>query len=423
MHRLVLVGGGHAHLAVLASLVESPRPPGEVVLVSEDRHHWYSGRVPAHLRGELEPRELQFDLAALARGAGVEFVEARAAAICRAPGSGYLVHLEGEPDDPLRAAALSLDVGSVPRGARLPGVAEHALAVRPMARARELRERLDAVTRDRPRDTEVPAVVVGGGAAGVEVALALHARITELGRSPAVRILEAGPHILPGWRPKARRRAMDILRRRGVEVETGIRVVEVEPHAVVVERDVGGLQSAPRAGPVREPGLLAVWLTGAAPPPLLAASELPLDDDGYLEVDTTLRATDGAPVWGGGDCISVAGHPPLPKAGVQPVRQGPVLAANLRAHLEGAGDADDGSGKAGEAGGAESDGASAGKAGSRGAPPRHFEPDPTFLALLDTSDGRALLRWRGLCLHTRWARWLKDRIDGRFVERYRSLES
>ena len=71
------------------------------------------------------------------------------------------------------------------------------------------------------------------------------------------------------------------------------------------------------------------------------------------------------------------------------VRQGPVLARNLRAAL--------GEGR-----------------------PATYVPQRTFLSLLNTADGKALLRWHGIVSHSRFAWWLKDRIDRRFVRRYRA---
>jgi selenide,water dikinase len=73
------------------------------------------------------------------------------------------------------------------------------------------------------------------------------------------------------------------------------------------------------------------------------------------------------------------------------VREAPVLAANLRASCGG------------------------GVAAAR------YAPQPHFLALLNTADGRALLRWHGVLSHSRAAWHLKDWIDRRYVRRYQSL--
>ena len=141
-------------------------------------------------------------------------------------------------------------------------------------------------------------------------------------------------------------------------------------------------------GGARLPSALTVWLAGAAAPALLGTAALPRDPRGFLLVGRTLQAVDGSPVWGAGDCVTLARHPEVPRAGVYAVREGPVLARNLRAAL-------------GEGG------------------PRPYTPQRTFLSLLNTADGKALLRWHALVSHSRWAWWLKDRIDRRFVARYR----
>jgi selenide,water dikinase len=244
-----------------------------------------------------------------------------------------------------------------------------------MREALALRDVVDGRVRAAARrDAPVRVTVVGGGAGAVEVALAIHRRIADAGREPAVTIVERGGSIVPDFEPGARRRLAALLERRGVAVLLRRRVAEVRAGAVVLD-----------AG-TRRRSDLTVWVAGAAPPPVLGASDLPRRD-GYFLVDATLRAADGAPVWGAGDCVALADHPVLPKAGVYAVRQGPVLAHNLRAALG-------------------------------GGAPRRYEPQRDFLALLNTADARAFYRWRGLSGRARWAWLLKDVIDRRWVRQY-----
>jgi NADH dehydrogenase FAD-containing subunit len=96
-------------------------------------------------------------------------------------------------------------------------------------------------------------------------------------------------------------------------------------------------------------------------------------------------------VWGAGDCVTMRDHPILPKAGVYAVRQAPILERSLRAAL--------GKGR-----------------------PKRYTPQRSYLALINTGDDRAIFRWRTITLHSRWAWRLKDRIDRRFVERYRRCD-
>jgi pyridine nucleotide-disulfide oxidoreductase family protein len=371
VRRLVLVGGGHAHLHVLADLAIRPLPGAEVTLVSPSAWHHYSGMVPGFLQGVYAEAELKIDLASLVARAGARLVEAVAERIDVARRT---VDVLGAclPFD-----VLSLDVGAAPAGLDVSGVREHAVTVRPMRQAVALRARLDALAAASARRGPVRVTVVGAGAGGVETALAVHRRIREAGPRPEVSLIEAASDVLPGYAAPARRRAADILARRGVAVTLGSAVSRVEGSAVQL------------ANGARTAADLVVWLSGAAGPALLADAGLPLDDRGFLLVDATLRAVNGAPIWGAGDCATLSEYPDTPKAGVYAVRQGPVLARNLRAAL--------GEGR-----------------------PAAYVPQRTFLSLLNTADGKALLRWHGAVSHSRFAWWLKDRIDRRFVRRYRA---
>ncbi|MDE3154735.1 MAG: FAD-dependent oxidoreductase [Acidobacteriota bacterium] len=368
IRRWVLVGGGHAHLHVLRAWARRPLEGVELVLVSPYPHHHYSGMVPGYLRGTYAESDLTVDLPALARAAGARFVPAW---VERVDGAGRMIDTGGER---LAFDVASLDVGSEAAGLSLPGVAAHALTVRPMSRAVALRAALD----DRIARSPAPLTmaVVGGGAAGVEVALALERRASDGAAGCRVRLLEGGPVILPEFGDRVRRLARRALARRGIEVRTGARVEAVDAEGVMV-------------GGVRLPAALVVWLAGAAAPPLLGRSTLPRDPGGFLQVDATLRAVDGTPVWGAGDCIGIAGAGNLPKAGVYAVREAPVLHGNVRRAL-----------------------------GDPAGAPVTYRPQRSFLALLNTADGRAILRWRGVALHARAAWRLKDRIDRTFVRQY-----
>lgn len=367
------MGGGHAHLHVLRDAALRPWPRTEMILVSPSAFHHYSGMVPGFLQGQYTEKELRFDLSRLCRLAGATLVRGFADQISAR--AGY-VEARGRriPFD-----VASLDVGSAPAGMDVPGVVEHACTVRPMSRAVALRERLDEHIRSAPRTAAVRLCVVGGGAAGVEVAMALHRRIELAGRTAAVSVFERD-RLLPGYSARARRRMAAILRARGVAVREGCTVAAV------------GAENMLLAGGEAVNVDLVVWLTGAAAPPVLARSDLPLGPDGFFRVDATLRSVDGMQVWGAGDCVTLANHAGVPKAGVYAVREAPILAANLRA-------------------------------ATQGGAFRSYHPQHSFLALLNTADGKALLRWRGWLSHSRWAAWLKDRIDRRFVAQYQSPRS
>jgi NADH dehydrogenase FAD-containing subunit len=379
--RLVLVGGGHAHLEVLRRAARDRARgvpwPGELALVSPAPVQLYSGMMPAQLHGSCREPDLAIELGALCRAAGARFVEDTAVRV-RADADGATVQLA--TGGALEASHCSLDVGSSPAGLdALPGARAHVFAVRPLARWRALVSRVDGELTDALHDTPFTACVVGGGAGGVELAFALAARVRRASRSGSVTLVDEGDRLLPAF-GAAGTRVEQLLARAGVVVRTKAPVAEVLADAVHL---VDG---------TRIPSVVTVWTTGAAPPPIVRDSAVPTDPHGFLHVDATLRAIDGRRVWGAGDCVALADAPWVPRSGVHAVREAPVLAANLRAALHG-----------------------------DTAPARRYRPQRHHLVALDTGDGRAFLH-RGdipFTVHARWALRLKRHIDERFVARYR----
>lgn len=371
--RLVLVGAGHAHLEIIRRLVHECRSSdswAELSLVSlSDKHH-YSGMVPGYLRGAYREDEIAFDLPPLARAAGGDFIGRRALGVDTV---ARVVHLEG-------GKTLAYDLASFNLGSRAAGeeaALPHAVLVKPMSQAVALRRRiLQLVHRGSREDRRV--VVVGGGSAGVEVACAIAAVMDEAQCRRDVWILEASGRMLATYSEPFRLSAERVLKEKGIGVRTGTRVVRV--HRDAVELDDGS----------RKPSDLTVWLTGPQGPKLFEGSGLDLDERGFLLVDDSLRSLSDPAIFGVGDCATLVNHPDTPKAGVYAVRQAPILWRSLLSTI------------------------------GRGALPR-YRPQEGFLSLLNTSDGRALLSYKGFVSYNRPAWWLKDWIDRRFMARYRNL--
>ncbi len=355
---LVLVGGGHAHLGVLRRWGMRPEPGARLTLVARETLATYSGMVPGVVAGLHVAAEAQLDLRELARQAGARLIHAEAEGLDLA---ARRVLLRGRP--PLRFDVLSLDVGAAPR-LEVPGAAEHALPVWPLD---GMLARVQAALAAGP----APLVVVGGGAGGVELALALRTRL-----GPAVGIsLCHGGALLPGHGAGARRLAEAMLAQRGIGLRAGA-VERVEAGAVLL------------ADGWREPAGLVLWATGAAPISWLRDSGLALDARGFVAVLPTLQSTSHPMVFAAGDCATVLAHL-RPKAGVYAVRQGPPLAANLGRAL-------------------------------RGQAPRDFRPQRRALFLLNGADGTAVASYGPLAARGDWAwRW-KKWIDLRWMARLKA---
>ena len=203
MKQLLLVGGGHSHLAVLKSFGDAPAEGVRLALLSPSRHALYSGMVPGVVAGHYPPGECRIDLVALAQRAGARFLMDSAAGVD--PARREVTTAGGER---LRYDVLSLDTGS--SAGEPSAAAEHALRVRPVEPFLAGWERL----RESVRKGEVRRIaVIGGGAAGVEVLLAMR---HGLAGSAAQFALFSELPVLAGH--GARRRIARILGERGVTV-------------------------------------------------------------------------------------------------------------------------------------------------------------------------------------------------------------
>lgn len=370
--RLVLVGGGHAHVEVLRAAARAPFGC-DIVLVSPYPEQYYTGMLPAMLRGAVTDQALSVDLRALCAEANARFVEDSATRI-EAARDTVVVHTASEP---VTGDVCSLDIGSVAAGMTVPGVREHAFTVRPQVRWRALVSLLGEVMRA-GASAPFACCVVGGGAAGVELALAIVERGRRATQNVQCTLVTSATDLLEDMGPRFAARAGAVLSARGIRVVTGRKVVAIDADRVTLD-DESHIESA-----------LTVWVAGAHAPPLLRESGLPVDAEGFLRVDATLRAVNGIAVFGAGDCVSLVESPWAAKSGVYAVRAAPILAANLRAVMQ-----------------------------SPPKEPKLFDAQSSALQILDTSDGKALLYWRGWSSYSRWALELKQRIDTRWVNRYR----
>ncbi len=377
--RLVLAGAGHAQLDLLAALAARRLEGWQVVLVTSQPDFHYSGMLPAIIAGAEPLDAASIPVAAIARAAGIDVREVAVTGLDA--GNRTLALSDGAS---LSFDLLSLDVGSAAASIDAPGARDFAFAMRPFASAVGLLDALDAACRGRAPGESVPAAVVGGGAAGVEIALAVRARILAAGRTPAVTIVDASATDglpLAGFGPSSRRLAATALSRRDVALCCA--------HAKRVTADALLVEANGRETLL--PSVATAWVTGSAPQPWLAQSGLDCDARGYPLASSTLSLTADDSIFGGGDCVTLRDFPATPKAGVYAVRMAPVLARNVLA-------------------------------GASGDPTRvMYAPQRDFLALLNTGDGRALLRWRGVTLESQWASWLKHRIDASYLQRYRDL--
>ncbi len=358
---VVLLGGGHAHVQVLRSLGMRALAFARVTVVSREVFTPYSGMLPGHVAGFYDWRDIHIDLGPLARFAGARLIPHEAVSLDVAE---RRVELDGHP--PIRYDVLSINCGAVPMRPVRVGV-----PVKPIGRFlpewQRVRESAQAGAR---------IALVGGGAGGVELAMAMGRALGE-----TIQLCLLTDSLLPGQNAGAAARLRTALQRCRIRVEEGFRAVAAEPEGpgAVVVADDGRRWSTD----------YLFWVTGVAAPGWLEHSGLAVDASGFVRVDGNLRSVSHPDVFAAGDAAALEGQP-RPKAGVFAVREGPVLADNLRRMV-------------------------------LGRRLRRYRAQRRFLTILGTADGGAVASRGTWSVSGRWVwRW-KDWIDRRFIARFNQL--
>ena len=362
MKHLLMLGGGHAHVHVLKSLAEQPLPAARVTVVSPFARQMYSGMVPGLLAGHYAVDDCVIPLAPLVQAAKAHFVMASATALDAARRTVRLSN-----GDELSYDVLSIDTGPVMPLDTIPGAQEHAWPVRPIEAFNERWQQRLQSHHGHPGCV----VVVGGGAAGVELAMALQFR---LGPAVPVSLVTGGGPPLAGHPPALQQRVLRALRSSGVTV--------LEDSCTRIAADHLQLGRGTRLACD-----LPVLALGAGAAPWLAVSGLQCDEKGFVSTGPCLQSVSHPEVFAAGDVASRL-DAPHPRSGVYAVRAGPPLALNLRRYT----------------------------AGGNLQP---YQPQRRSLALLACGRQRAIAAWGTWSIEGDWVwRW-KDHIDRQFVQRYR----
>lgn len=368
MKRLVLLGGGHAHVEVLRDIAAQPDERFSVTLIAPYPRLIYTGMVPGVVAGHYRLEEAAIDLVELARRAAATFMQTSAALV--SPQAREVICSDGSV---VGYDVLSLDVGSLPLIGSAVGVDRHAIPVRPMER---LLKGWGEVLMRAHEGRITSVTVVGGGTGGVELALAMDHRFhrDRLSPVPHVRVISTTPDIVPEFPEGARRRLRRQMARHNLGVHLSSTVVEVGPGHVRLDNGIEFVGDA------------TFWVAGAAPHDWIRMSGFATDERGFLLTNDYLQSVTFREVFGVGDCATQEGQP-RPKAGVFAVRAAPVLAENLRAAL-------------------------------LDQPLKRFATARNFLALVSSGRRHAVGVWNGWSWQGRWAWYWKNHIDRRFVARY-----
>lgn len=366
---LVLAGGGHAHMMILANLGSIVRDGHSVIVIQPSDFHFYSGMGPGMLGLTYTPAEIRFATRHVVERQGGTFIRDRVLSIDAhertvTTDSGLICGYD----------VLSCNAGSYVPFTNIDGETANIFTVKPIERLQEAQRAVVSLCASR----KAPHfAVIGGGPAALEIAGNLR-RLASVGGTYTPRItLCAGKKLLRHLPEKIRRLSRKAMASQGVVINESGYVNAIQDGTIIIGSD--------RIRPD-----LIFLATGVRPSPLFADSGLATGPSGGLLVNEFLQSVAHPEIFGGGDCIDF-GPVPLDKVGVYAVRENPILLRNVLASLN----------------------------GDKLLP---FAPGGGYLLLFNMGDGTAIFRKGPFMFRNTAAFILKDFIDRRFMRHFQALE-
>ncbi|WP_020561183.1 FAD-dependent oxidoreductase [Thiofilum flexile] len=349
--RLVLVGAGHGHLSVLRALSEITLSPAtEVVLINPDLYQTYSGMLPGWMMGYYTLEQCQIRLEPWIKRAKLYFIQDQVIGL---DANHQILKLKNHSD--LDYDWLSINTGSQTQLGSWAN--DSVIPIRPL---NDFIHAWQAI-----REKQPPVLtIIGGGAAGIELAFAAREAL------PETRICLVASHLLTGHSEGVINKTKSLLEQ-----------LNIQWYQSKVERLVGNRVELENQTQWNSDATIAA--TGAKAPDWLQNTGLALAPDGFIQVNAYQQSVSHPTVWAVGD---ISSRPDTQRSGVHAVKGGEVLAHNLVQLLT--------------------------RYPARFQP---YRPRKRSLYLLACGQHKAILSWGRFCLQGHWVwRW-KNKIDTGFM--------
>ncbi|MCF6137677.1 FAD-dependent oxidoreductase [Pseudalkalibacillus berkeleyi] len=359
--KLLLIGGGHAHLSLLKKFKQDQFADCEVTLLNPTRTYYYSGMFSGYVEGIYQLDELEIDLQTLCEKAGIQFVEGTALSV-----DAKQKMVLTEKGDILNFDVLSFDIGTKRKGvSELPDSDQ----IFHLNRKEQIKELGDEASK------RGDVVIVGGGAAGIELSFSIQSWKKKNNDDGTVRLISSSALYGESSDDRCKKTLKAKIIQAGIRLHENERVERIKESKVHMNGESVSYDSL-------------LWMTGSEAPKLYKSSKLPIDKEGYLLVEDTLQVKQYPFIFGSGNGVTIQNHPDLPRNGVMAVRQGGVLWDNLKGFLQ-----------SGEG--------------------YHFQPQKRYLTILSTGERRAYLRYGSFCTSGKLAWKLKNKIDKKFMATFK----
>lgn len=355
---LILVGGGHAHVYLINNLIQK-KAKFKTILISAKRYQYYSGMASAYLENIYSDDEIAFDLEKLSEMAGIKFYENKV--ISFDPKSKKVIIDSGEE---IKFDVISFDTGSellIPE--KFKGI-DNILGIKPLTNLKKIKKTLKESTK---KDMKIS--ILGGGAAGVETALALKELEKQIGKNLKIEILERGKDIFLGFDNWLREIAKQEINQKNISIVSNYEMVDTD------DRKFDYM----------------IWAGGPTSSPMYREAGLSVDEKGYMLLTPQLQSIDFPYIFGAGDCVNFEDYDYVKKVGVYAIREAPYLWENILDYMEGKN-------------------------------LKTFHPQKKYLLIISLGGRRAMLSYYGIKLKGRLVWRIKNFIDSSFMKKFQRYD-
>ncbi len=369
--RILLIGGGHAHIQVLHQLSKLSSSLGrekfQVTLISDVKLAPYSGMIPSFLAGDYRAEELQFDLEAICRRLGFDFLNQAVTGIYADQNTVVCSDAQTLPYD-----ICSINIGIRPQMIPAPSQdSQDIFYLKPISRLIEKWQSL-SVQFSRA-DQELNLIVIGGGAAAFEIAIACRRHFKNL--KTRIQMITGTRPLLSEQNLRVQKLAYESLDHHSIACIEGQRVKSINEKNLILDDETEIARQIVFVG------------VSAQAPELFRKSNLRINDNGFVQVNQFLQVLGQSNLFAAGDCCEFTPLP-LAKAGVFAVREGPILFENIKAKI------------------------------LNQTQLKKYIPQKQWLSILVSGEREAILCYRNFAIRGRIAWLLKDYIDRRFMRRF-----
>ena len=364
---LVLLGAGHSNIEVIRYLGKQKLKGLRITLVSNDTYTTYSGMVPGYIEGKYNWNEINIDLIKLCYKNNIKIVIAE---VSRISGKQNKVFLKKRP--PIEFDILSVNLGIRSNTEDIIGAEKYALPLKPIS---QVNKTLKSILNNKSKNI----AIIGAGAAGVEVSLALNKRFKEMNIKKNIILISKNILLMNNYSFNVSKIVEKELTNNNIKLLCDSKVTKIKKDYIEINNTKKILTSC------------SILATNAASLDILKKSDLKLSKNRFISVSPSLQSLNHNNIFASGDNADIENYK-LVKAGIFAVKQAKVLKINLKKFF-------------------------------LQKPLEYYYPQKSYLSLIGITNERAIANKSIITLKGMLFWKLKKYIDKKFINKYSYIKT